>query len=171
MRLRACRPDFRPQSDVAPCHHRCDPNDPGWRNGEYTQPPAALKVAAEIQFFMGSNPRCATARHRRSRARSDLDEYASHYVATETRTTSCTHSRRRAITTPTGARKDRGALDRDHTADDLINPRSSAFSSARSSVSQAACVVPLSEETVGRLTHESRAVEAVSRRILKAPQR
>jgi homoserine O-acetyltransferase len=31
-------------------------NDPGWHGGEYTQQPQGLKVAAEVLYFMGSNP-------------------------------------------------------------------------------------------------------------------
>ena len=31
--------------------------DPDWRQGEYTSEPPSLRIAAEILFFMGSNPR------------------------------------------------------------------------------------------------------------------
>ncbi len=31
--------------------------DPDWRQGEYTSEPPGLRIAAEILFFMGSNPR------------------------------------------------------------------------------------------------------------------
>jgi homoserine O-acetyltransferase len=31
--------------------------DPEWRQGEYTSEPHSLRIAAEILFFMGSNPR------------------------------------------------------------------------------------------------------------------
>jgi homoserine O-acetyltransferase len=31
--------------------------DPEWREGEYTSEPHSLRIAAEILYFMGSNPR------------------------------------------------------------------------------------------------------------------
>jgi homoserine O-acetyltransferase/O-succinyltransferase len=31
-------------------------NDPGWRNGDYQEQPAGLRVASEVLYFMGNNP-------------------------------------------------------------------------------------------------------------------
>jgi len=137
--LRACRADFRPQSDVRRAIIDAIRNDPG---GATANTPAAgsTESGGGNPVLHGQQPALALPRAPTlARADQILDEYASHYVATEDANDICTHSRRPRDYDPGPALERIAApLIAINSADDLINPPSSAFSSARSSVSQAA---------------------------------
>jgi homoserine O-acetyltransferase len=57
-------------------------NDPSWENGEYRNPPASLKTAAEVLFLMSSNP---IERQKEAPTRESADRVLDAYVARTTR--------------------------------------------------------------------------------------
>jgi hypothetical protein len=48
--------DLRSKLDPAPDRHGCGPKHPAWNGGYYSMRPPSLRTAAEMLFFVGSNP-------------------------------------------------------------------------------------------------------------------
>ncbi|MGH8264325.1 MAG: alpha/beta fold hydrolase [Steroidobacteraceae bacterium] len=151
-------------------------NDPEWRNGEYIKPPVGLKVAAEIQFFMGSNPRLRY-RDAPTLARADqiLDDYVSYYVATEDANDILyAFEASRDYDPGPALEKIAAPLIAINTADDLINPPELGIleREIKRVAGGRAVVLPLSEETVGHGSHTKAALwKTYLVELLQAPQR
>jgi homoserine O-acetyltransferase/O-succinyltransferase len=59
-------------------------NDPSWENGEYHKPPASVRTAAEMLYFMGNNP---VERQKEAPTREAADRVLDETVARSLRTT------------------------------------------------------------------------------------
>jgi homoserine O-acetyltransferase len=151
-------------------------NDPEWRSGEYSKPPAGLKVAAEIQFFMSSNPRLRY-QQAPTLARADqvLDEYVSHYVATEDANNILyAYEASRDYDPGPGLEEIAAPLIAVNTADDLINPPELGIleREIKRVAGGRAVVLPLSDDTVGHGSHTKAVLwQKYLVELLRSPQR
>jgi homoserine O-acetyltransferase len=99
-------------------------HDPEWRNGEYLTQPPSLRTAAQMLYFMSSNP---TLRQQESPARAKADQQLDAYVARTLRTMDA-NDVLYAIESSTdydpgpGLERIRAPLRAINFADDLINP-------------------------------------------------
>jgi homoserine O-acetyltransferase/O-succinyltransferase len=137
-------------------------NDPEWREGEYRAEPRSLKTAAQILFFMGSNP---VLRHQEGPTLQKADEVLEREVAarlTRLDANDLLYSVESSYDydPAPGLEKIRAPLLAINFGDDLINPPELGILEQRiKQVKQGrALVIPMSVETVGHGTHTKAAV-------------
>jgi homoserine O-acetyltransferase/O-succinyltransferase len=136
--------------------------DPDWKGGDYTQEPPSLRTAAEILFFMSSNP---VWRQRDMPTLAKADAVLDAYVADEFKTIDANDlmyavSASHDYDPAPGLEKIRAHLLAINTADDLINPPELGILE-REIVrvkNGRAVVIPASEATHGHGTHTLAAV-------------
>ena len=132
-------------------------NDPEWHGGEYTQQPQSLTIAAEMLFFMSSNP-IVRQQEMPTIARADavLDAFVSGYMKSgDANDVLYAVEASRDYDPAPGLGKIRAPLLALNTADDLINPPELGILEReikRVSMGKA-IVLPLSEKTRGHGTH------------------
>jgi homoserine O-acetyltransferase len=136
--------------------------DPDWKGGEYTQEPPSLRTAAQMLFFMSSNP-VWRQRDMPTLAKSDevLDAYVANYVRTaDANDIMYAVSASRDYDPAPGLGKIRARLLAINTADDLINPPELGILEREiSRVGDGrAVIIPASEATHGHGTHTLAAV-------------
>jgi homoserine O-acetyltransferase len=131
--------------------------DPDWRGGEYSSQPPSLRTAAEMLFFMSSNP---VVRQREMPTLVKSDEVLDGFVAREVRALDATdvlYAVEASSDYDPGPalEKIRARLLAVNTADDLINPPELGILEREiKRVPQGrAVVLPLSEKTRGHGTH------------------
>jgi homoserine O-acetyltransferase len=137
-------------------------NDPDWKGGEYTAEPQSLRLAAEMLFFMGSNP---VQRQQEAPTRARADQVLDEYVARTTKAMDA-NDVLYAIESSSdydpapGLEKIRAPLLAINFADDLINPPELGILEREiGRVKRGrAMVVPRSERTRGHGTHTLAAV-------------
>jgi homoserine O-acetyltransferase/O-succinyltransferase len=136
--------------------------DPDWRNGDYQDQPRGLKLAAEMLYFMGSNP---VQRQKEAPTLAQADQVLDAYVERAMKTMDAND-----VLYALEASKDydpapklgsiQAPLLAVNSADDLINPPElGILESQISKVKRGrAIVVPLSDRTRGHGTHTLAAV-------------
>jgi homoserine O-acetyltransferase len=151
-------------------------NDPEWKGGEYTTQPQSLRVAAQMNFLVSSNPLIRqTAAPTLAQADAALDAYVANYLKTndandvlyafEASRDYDPAPKLGTITAPLYAV---------NTADDLVNP--SELGILEREIKRVpkgkAVVIPLSDRTVGHSTHTVAAVwKPYLEELLKASSR
>ena len=132
-------------------------NDPAWDNGEYKTQPPSLRTAAEILWFMGSNPRLRQ-KDAATLAKADevLDKFVNDYVKTDDANdvlfaVEASHD----YDPGPNLEKIRAPLVAINSADDLINPPEIGILEREiKRVPQGrAIVIPLSDKTRGHGSH------------------
>lgn len=136
--------------------------DPEWMGGDYKAQPQGLRTAAEVLFFMGSNP-VLRQREMQTLAKSDavLDAYVAHEVATtDANDLLYAVSASRDYDPGPGLERIRARLIAVNSADDLINPPELGILDREIGRVRngRAVVVPTSEATRGHGTHTQAAV-------------
>jgi homoserine O-acetyltransferase len=99
-------------------------NDPDWRDGDYTAQPASLRVAAEMLWFMSSNP-VLRQKEAPTLAKTDeaLDKFVADYVSTgDANDVLYAVEASRDYDSGPNLEKIRAPLLAINSADDLINP-------------------------------------------------
>ncbi|MGA2017726.1 MAG: alpha/beta fold hydrolase [Opitutaceae bacterium] len=136
--------------------------DPEWMGGDYKAQPQGLRTAAEVLFFMGSNP---VLRQREMPTLAKADAVLDHYVAHEVATTDANDllyevSASRDYDPGPGLERIRARLLAVNSADDLINPPELGILDREIGRVRngRAVVVPTSEATRGHGTHTLAAV-------------
>jgi homoserine O-acetyltransferase/O-succinyltransferase len=132
-------------------------NDPEWRGGEYTTPPAGMRTAVQMLWLMGSN---AVIRQRQAPTRAGTDSTIDAYVANYMKTADANdvlyafESSGDYDPAPDLA-KIRAPLVAINSADDLINPPELGIleREIKRVPKGRAVVIPMSEKTVGHGTH------------------
>ncbi len=132
-------------------------NDPAWNGGDYKTQPPSLRTAAEMLWFMSSNP-ILRQKEAPTLAATDaeLDKYVSNYVKTADANDVLYAVASSADYDPApGLRKIRAPLLAINSADDLINPPElRILEQGIKQVPQGrAIVLPLSDQTRGHGTH------------------
>lgn len=151
-------------------------NDPEWRQGEYQVEPPGLAVAAEIQFFMSSNP-VLRYHEAPTLAAADraLDNYVKGYVATADANDILYAYRASEDYDPSAAlEKIAAPLIAINTADDLINPPELGVleRAIRRVPTGRAVVLPLSADTAGHGSHTKAVLwKPYLVELLRAPER
>jgi homoserine O-acetyltransferase len=137
-------------------------NDPDWKRGEYAVEPPSLRIAAEMLFFMSSNP---VVRQREMPTLAKSDEILDAFVAREVKATDATD-----VLYAVAASRDydpgpvlegiKAPLLAVNTADDLINPPELGIleREIKRVPRGRAVVIPASEKTRGHGTHTLAAV-------------
>lgn len=132
-------------------------NDPDWRGGDYVKQPQSLRTAAEMLFFMSSNP---TVRQQEmpsvSKADAVLDAYVSAYIkSADANDVLYAVEASRDYDPAPGLETIRAPLLALNTADDLINPPELGIleREIKRVPMGKAIVLPLSEKTRGHGTH------------------
>jgi len=132
-------------------------SDPAWLNGEYQSQPPSLRVALEVLYFMGSNPR---QRQKEAPTLQQADEALDHYVATSLKT----HDANDVLYALEASRdydpgpaleKIKAPLLAINFADDLINPPELGIleHEVKRVPQGTALVIPSSDRTRGHGTH------------------
>jgi homoserine O-acetyltransferase len=136
--------------------------DPEWKGGDYTQEPPSLRTAAEVLFFMSSNP---VWRQREMPTLAKADAVLDAYVANTVKTTDANDlmyavSASRDYDPAPGLEKIKAHLLAVNTADDLINPPELGILEHEIGrvKNGRAVVIPASEATHGHGTHTLAAV-------------
>jgi homoserine O-acetyltransferase len=137
-------------------------NDPGWERGAYQSQPASLRTAAEMLFFMSSNP---VERQKEGPTRTRADQVLEEYVA-RTMKTMDANDVLYAIESSNdydpgvGLERIRAPLLAINFEDDLINPPELGIleREIRRVPRGKALVIPRSEKTRGHGTHTLAAV-------------
>jgi homoserine O-acetyltransferase len=137
-------------------------NDPGWEQGNYRAQPQALRTAAEMLFFMSSNP---TERQKEAPTRARADEVLDAFVA-RTLTAMDANDVLYAIESSTdydpgpGLERIQAPLLAINSADDLINPPELDILNheVKRVKNGKAIVIPQSDKTRGHGTHTLAAV-------------
>jgi len=132
-------------------------NDPGWENGEYTKQPSSLKTAAEMLYFMSSNP-IERQKEMPSVTKADevLDAYVNNYVKTaDANDVLYAVEASRDYDPGPGLEKIQAPLLALNTADDLINPPELGIleREIQRVPRGKAIVLPLSDKTRGHGSH------------------
>jgi len=137
-------------------------HDPAWENGEYKQQPPGLRTAAEMLFFMSSNP---VLRQKEAPTREQSDRQLDRYVAS-TLSRLDANDVLYALESSSdydpgpGLEKIRAPLLAINFADDLINPPELGIleSETKRVPHGKAVLIPLSSRTRGHGTHTLAAV-------------
>jgi homoserine O-acetyltransferase/O-succinyltransferase len=136
--------------------------DPAWQGGDYKVPPPGLRVAAEIQFFMSSNP---VLRYQEAptlaQADAVLDTYVSKYLQNaDANDILYAFEASQDYDPGRDLEKIRAPLLAVNSADDLINPPELGIleREIKRVPHGKAVVIPFSSETVGHGTHTKAAV-------------
>jgi homoserine O-acetyltransferase len=131
--------------------------DPAWHDGEYTAQPPSLRVAAELLFFMGSNP---VLRQREMPTRAQADAVLDAYVLRQLRESDATDvlyavEASRDYDPAPALETIRAPLLAINTADDLINPPELGVleTAIRRVPRGRAILLPASEHTRGHGSH------------------
>src|SRR5262245_45616091 len=137
-------------------------HDPTWENGDYTKPPISLRTAAEMLFFMSSNP---VQRQMEAPTREKADQQLDQYVSRTMRGMDANDVLYALESSSDydpgpGLEKIRAPLLAINFADDLINPTELGILEAeiKRVKNGRAIVVPLGEQTRGHGTHTLSAV-------------
>jgi homoserine O-acetyltransferase/O-succinyltransferase len=132
-------------------------DDPGWHDGDYTVQPPALRVAAEILFFMGSNP---VLRMKEMPTLAKADEVLDHYVTNAITKLDANDVMYACAASydydpGPGLEKIRAPLLAINSADDLINPPElGVLKQEIKRVNHGrAVLIPYSDQTVGHGSH------------------
>jgi homoserine O-acetyltransferase len=132
-------------------------NDPEWKGGEYSAQPPSLRTAAEMLFFMSSNP---VVRQREMPTLARSDEVLDAFVAREVKTLDANDAlyaleASRDYDPGPGLGKIEAPLLAINSADDLINPPELGIleREIRRVPKGRAVVLPFSEATRGHGTH------------------
>ena len=144
-------------------------DSPDWQDGDYHAQPAGLRIAAEMLYFMGSNPvlRMEGIAHARSKAMRHLNRYVT-YADDEPRRQQrdvCVRGVARIMIPGRTWKKFSAPLLAINSADDLINPPELARPRTRD---QAGETRPGHRDSLQwpnggtRQPHQSRAVEKIS---------
>jgi homoserine O-acetyltransferase len=137
-------------------------NDPEWRGGEYTSEPQSLRTAAQMQWFMGSNPLLREREAPTLAAADDtIDAFVARYVkASDANDVLYAFEASGDYDPGPGLAKIRAPLLAVNSADDLINPPEiGVLERDITRVPKGrAIVIPMSEKTVGHGTHTRAAV-------------
>jgi len=136
--------------------------DPGWMNGDYTNQPHGLRIAAEILYFMGSNPR---QRYKQSPTLAEADKNLDNDVNKSLANLDANDvlyalESSRDYDPGPGLEKIQAPLLAVNSADDLINPPELGILEReikRVKLGQAV-MIPLSEQTRGHGTHTLAAI-------------
>jgi len=99
-------------------------NDPSWMGGDYHSPPASLRTALEVLYFMGSNP---VQRQKEAPSREAADQALDAYVANLSKTSDANNilyalESSRDYDPAIGLERIQAPLLAINFADDLINP-------------------------------------------------
>ena len=132
-------------------------NDPAWDGGDYKTQPPSLRTAAEMLWFMSSNP-VVRQKEAPTLAKTDtvLDEFADHYMKTaDANDVLYAVEASRDYDPGPGLEKIRAPLLAINSADDLINPPELGILEREiKRVPQGrAVVIPLSDKTRGHGSH------------------
>jgi homoserine O-acetyltransferase len=132
-------------------------NDPDWQNGEYTSQPRGLRIAAEMLYFMSSNP---TRRFKEAPTLAQADQVLEKYVADIMATHDATDvlyafEASQDYDPGPGLEKIQVPLLAINSADDLINPPESGIleSQIKRVKHGKAIVIPEGDKTNGHGTH------------------
>jgi homoserine O-acetyltransferase len=132
-------------------------HDPAWAGGEYQSQPASLRTAAEMLFFMGSNPVLRQqAAPTREKADAALDASVTAYLKTgDANDTLYALEASEDYDPGPGLEKIRAPLLAVNTADDLINPPEIGVleREIKRVPNGKAILMPLSEKTRGHGSH------------------
>jgi homoserine O-acetyltransferase len=136
--------------------------DPDWRQGEYDHQPAGLRVAAEVLYFMGSNP---IQRQKEAPTRVLADQKLDSSVSASLKTLDANNvlyalEASQDYDPGPGLEKIRAPLLAINFADDLINPPELGIleREIKRVKHGRAIIVPLSDQTRGHGTHTLAAV-------------
>jgi homoserine O-acetyltransferase len=137
-------------------------HDPSWKNGDYTTQPESLRTAAEMLFFMSSNP---TIRQREAPTREKADQQLDAFVAGTMRRSDA-NDVLYALDASTdydpgpGLEKIKAPLLAINFADDLINPPELGIleQEIKRVKRGKTIVMPQSDQTRGHGTHTLAAV-------------
>jgi homoserine O-acetyltransferase len=132
-------------------------NDPAWMGGDYEKQPPSLRTAAEMLWFMSSNP-VLRQREAPSFAKTDeaLDKYANDYVKTgDANDVLYAIEASHDYDPGPGLEKIRAPLLAINSADDLINPPELGIleREIKRVPNGQALVIPLSDKTRGHGSH------------------
>jgi homoserine O-acetyltransferase/O-succinyltransferase len=137
-------------------------NDPNWQNGEYTSQPRGLRVAAEMLYFMSSNP---TRRLKEAPTLAQADQVLDKYIADTMAKSDATDvlyafEASRDYDPGPGLEKITAPLVAVNFADDLINPPELGVmeSQIKRVKGGKAILIPESDKTNGHGTHTLAAV-------------
>jgi len=132
-------------------------NDPEWRNGEYTTQPASLRTAAQMLWFMSSNP---ILRQKDSPTLTKTDEVVDKFVADYLKTGDANDvlyalEASHDYDPGPGLEKIRAPLLAVNFADDLVNPPELGIleREIKRLPKGRAVVIPLSDKTRGHGSH------------------
>ena len=136
--------------------------DPGWMNGDYTNQPHGLRIAAEILYFMGSNPQ---QRYKQSPTLAEADKNLDNDVNKSLANLDANDvlyalESSRDYDPGPGLERIQAPLLAVNSADDLINPPELGILEReikRVKLGQAV-MIPLSEQTRGHGTHTLAAI-------------
>ena len=136
--------------------------DPGWMNGDYTNQPHGLRIAAEILYFMGSNPQ---QRYKQSPTLAEADKNLDNDVNKSLANLDANDGlyaleSSRDYDPGPGLERIQAPLLAVNSADDLINPPELGILEReikRVKLGQAV-MIPLSEKTRGHGTHTLAAI-------------
>jgi homoserine O-acetyltransferase len=131
--------------------------DPGWQKGDYTAQPPGLKLAAEMLYFMGSNP---VQRQKEAPTVEDSDRFFEAAVARSMKTMDANDilyalDSSRDYDPGPGLERIEAPLFAVNSADDLINPPELGIleREIKRVKRGRAVVIPLSDQTRGHGTH------------------
>ncbi len=132
-------------------------NDPEWRGGDYTSQPQSLRTAAEMLWFMSSNP-VLRQNEAPSLAKTDeaLDKFVADYMKTgDANDVLYALEASRDYDPGAGLEKIQAPLVAINSADDLINPPELGIleREIKRVPHGRAIVIPLSEKTRGHGSH------------------
>jgi homoserine O-acetyltransferase len=132
-------------------------NDPEWRNGEYTTQPASVRTAAQMLWFMSSNP---ILRQKDSPTLTKTDEVVDKFVADYLKTGDANDvlyalEASHDYDPGPGLEKIRAPLLAVNFADDLVNPPELGIleREIKRLPKGRAVVIPLSDKTRGHGSH------------------
>ena len=132
-------------------------NDPGWRGGDYTAQPPSLRTAAEVLWFMSSNP-VIRQKDAPTLAKTDevLDKFVIDYIKTgDANDVLYAVDASYDYDPAPGLEKIRAPLLAVNTTDDLINPPEIGLLEAgiKQVPSGRFVIIPLSDQTRGHGSH------------------
>jgi homoserine O-acetyltransferase len=132
-------------------------NDPAWSNGEYKTPPPSMRTAAEMLWFMSSNP---VLRQKEAPSLAKTDELLDKFVVDLTKTLDCNDAlyaleASRDYDPGPNLEKIRAPLLAINSADDLINPPELGIleREIKRVPRGRALVIPFSDQTRGHGSH------------------
>jgi homoserine O-acetyltransferase len=136
--------------------------DPEWKGGEYVTQPQGLRTAAQMLWFVGSNP---AIRYRRAptlaAADKEIDEYVANYMRTnDANDTVYALEASRDYDPAPALEKIKAPLVAINSADDLVNPPEIGVleREIKRVPNGRAILIPMSDQTAGHGTHTIAAV-------------